>query len=467
MRKLLALLLLLPALASAQLITRVQLVPLSNYVDNVFTFSVGASNNAITFTLTTSNLLNMELTNALNMTSNYLFGLVSGGGISAATATNISLYFATNSALMTSNGLVSFVMTASNNVTVSYLAADITTSNGAVAFTMVASNNIMSAALTQTRTELVNSNGLWMASKNGIATNATLKGVNSKTLIKAADGVDIARFGFSDYSIQFPQIGEGLVYLDATDTLLPLTLSGLTYSAGVLSLGGTLADWSLYPTNVWNSRQGGSTILSNITVEPLTNARLFQPSAPLLSNLVNGVDATLTADLAVPAAGGGSNAWVGGLIAYNNGNQTNLNSSAQLTNAFQISVSAMTFTNPGACLRGEWDFRPHDTIPNTNQFLCWFGTNVFDSGLLVSNNWPTTIKAKIECLNTNSFHVRGEIVTRNGVGFAMGAYTNLYDFVVAGNAFVANVFSVQIASRRFGGLTNTGTRIYFEPGPPR
>lgn len=115
MRLVLSLFLILPLTASAQLITRVQLIPLSNYVG-----SVSAS---------------------LTVASNYLYSQISeSSGVTAAQVTNISQVIST----ITSNGVVLFTLTASNNLVTVFQARDITTSNGAVSFTMTASNNLAS-----------------------------------------------------------------------------------------------------------------------------------------------------------------------------------------------------------------------------------------------------------------------------------------------------------------------------------
>ncbi len=215
-----------------------------------------------------------------------------------------------------------------------------------------------------------------------------------------------------------------------------------------------LTNWSLYSTNVWNPRQGGSATLTNLAgTGAVTNGQ--------------STDVTLGADLAVPAGGGGSNAWVGGLIWYENGNRTNLNAAAQLTNFAQVIVPAMTLTNPGARLRMEWNAKPSDAGANTNQFVVWFGTNLYDSGLIISNQTAVKISAEIECLDTNSQHYFISVFTRPFGTVAGAIFTNTFDGVLAGNAFIANTFSLQAACRRLGGITNTSARLYFEPGPPR
>lgn len=51
-------------------------------------------------------------------------------------------------------------------------------------------------------------------------------------------------------------------------------------------LGWWLNPWSAYPTNVWNSRQGGSLILTNLAgTGALTNDSGFQPASATLTNL--------------------------------------------------------------------------------------------------------------------------------------------------------------------------------------
>lgn len=114
MRALLMLAMLISITSHAQLITRVQLVPLSNYVD-----AVQAS---------------------LSFSSNYLYSQISAGGITAAEGTNI----ANAVSAITSNGVVAFTMTTSNTLVALVSSSDTLTSNGAVAFTMTASNNLNS-----------------------------------------------------------------------------------------------------------------------------------------------------------------------------------------------------------------------------------------------------------------------------------------------------------------------------------
>lgn len=63
---------------------------------------------------TSSNNLVTLFTGYDTFTSNALYSLIIGGGITAATATNISLYFATNSALITSNQLYNLLAVKTN-----------------------------------------------------------------------------------------------------------------------------------------------------------------------------------------------------------------------------------------------------------------------------------------------------------------------------------------------------------------
>lgn len=51
----------------------------------------------------------------LNAASNYLYGLINSGGITASEGTNIARFFATNSSTITSNALLSVINTLSNN----------------------------------------------------------------------------------------------------------------------------------------------------------------------------------------------------------------------------------------------------------------------------------------------------------------------------------------------------------------
>ncbi len=64
---------------------------------------------------------------------------------------------------------------------------------------------------------------------------------------------------------------------------------------------GNLTNWSLYSTNTWNDRQGGSLVLSNIVgTGALTNANAFQPANAILTNLT-GTGALTNANLFQPA----------------------------------------------------------------------------------------------------------------------------------------------------------------------
>mgnify|MGYP001610396311 CR=1 FL=1 len=65
---------------------------------------------------TSSNVLFTTITNYDSISSNGLYALILGGGISASSATNISRFFATNSALVTSNQLMD-VLAPKNNPT--------------------------------------------------------------------------------------------------------------------------------------------------------------------------------------------------------------------------------------------------------------------------------------------------------------------------------------------------------------
>lgn len=110
MRSILGFLLFLTATAFAQntLISRVQLVPLSNYVDAVNTSLINLSNRVI-------------------VTSNSLVTVIASGN--TTTSNGLMTIIVANDSF-TSNGVVSFTMTASNTLRTDLLAADITTSNG-------------------------------------------------------------------------------------------------------------------------------------------------------------------------------------------------------------------------------------------------------------------------------------------------------------------------------------------------
>lgn len=261
-------------------------------------------------------------------------------------------------------------------------------------------------------------------------------------------------------------------YSDGTNIVSGVTSNGAFYGPNVLASNATLGSLSSNPYKGYTNQAFGGT---NTSVRTAGGTNFVDTTgelnnwAQLSTNAIKST-ATNTAiwpKLAVAFGGSASNATVGGLIYSENVNSTNLNANGTLSNSFALTIRANALTNIGAALRGEFDFRPHDTAPNTNRYLVAFGgATLFDTGLIISNNHPTTLKVKLEVLATNSFHMVSEVVTRLWFPSA-GTFTNTYDFVISGNAFIDNTFNVQIGSARLGGLTNTGSRVYSEAGALR
>lgn len=89
------------------------------------------------------------------------------------------------------------------------------------------------------------------------------------------------------------QVSNGHTYLAGPVTnLIQLNLPHLTVSrSAIINAQGDVtnssadSNWSIYSTNVWNDRQGGSIVLSNLVgTGALTNANVFQPANANLTN---------------------------------------------------------------------------------------------------------------------------------------------------------------------------------------
>lgn len=377
MRPVLSLLLILPITASAQTITRVQLIPLSNYVGAVST--------------------------SLTVASNYLYSQISVG-VTEAQVTNISQVIST----ITSNGVVLFTLTASNNLVTVFQARDITTSNGVVSFTMTASNNLASL----------------------LSVNDTFTSNALRTAYLAAD---------------------------------------ITTSNGAVAF--TITASNVLRTDISNLQGATNGLVARANnLEGATNG-LNSGVVGLLSRAVTNSDTRSIglSTLTVRSGSSTSNAFVGGSLWFNLTATPNPTSNGTVSPLISIPVRAHTMTNLGDRCAFKFAGMMPTAQANTNQFVLVCnngGPNVtlLDTGMQTSSN--TTYEVTLGITRTgNASHfvdARLEWGPNGGVPFL---FTNRQFMTTTTTNGLDLSVILQSTARRQGSHTNLMARAWFDPAP--
>lgn len=185
--------------------------------------------------------------------------------------------------------------------------------------------------------------------------------------------------------------------------------------------------------------------LANNAVTPLTNATLV---------------AALNTRILV-TTNPGFFAVAGGLVHYDTGAYTNLNGTGTVTNYASVIIPGNTLTNLGDRLRGSWGFKTINAAANTNRITVTYGaTTLLDTGLQIASNLVGTVEILIVRTGNTSQHVEGTLFWGPGGGVPF-IRTNV-NVETSLNNGVSRTLSLNGASRRPGGMTNIGFRLYWE-----
>lgn len=475
-RLLIAVLILIPASVGAQTITRVQLIPLSNYVDTVHAMLLSSSN--------------------------YLYSQISEGGITAAEGTNI----ANAISMVASNGLVALMA-----------ARDTITSNGAVSFSLTTSNSLNSILVAN---DNVTSNALRLlvvdlqGATNGLRTDVlnlqgSTNGLNSKinTASNSLDGrltaqTNAFRTDISNLQGATNGLGTAITVTSnafradvgnlqgatnglRTDVLnlqgstnglgTAITVTSNAFRADVSNLQGATNGLRTDVLNLQGGTNGLRTDVVNLQaatnaldtrldiLEALpgggggltTNSSQFA-GAPL--SIKSGV---LLTNPIVRAGGSSSNATVGGVMWFDTGLYTNCCAGGVLTNMNQFSVPAHTLTNNGDTIQWEFAGRSALALDSTNNIAVIYGSQkVLDTGLQIRSNMYWTARGSIT--RTGNTSQRFESTIWWPGGGAASVLTNFVGDIVQTNG-IATVLKVQGASRRVAVLTNMLFKVKYEP----
>jgi hypothetical protein len=249
-----------------------------------------------------------------------------------------------------------------------------------------------------------------------------------------------------------------------------LGFNSVSYSAGEASIVVTniTDDWLLYPTNVWNSRQGGSANLTNWSLYDTNVWNSRQEGSANLTNwsgVVTGAFVRtlngLATNLAVNAGGGTSNAFVGGIMWTDTARYTNCCPGAVLTNMNQFTVPGNTLTNDGDAIRWWIAGRMVSAIASTNEIAVLFGAStVLDTGLQIASNRQWTATGTITRTGVSSQRIESTFWWP-GAGTAW-TFTNMVTDI-AETCGANTILKVQGASRRVSTLTNMLLKVAYEP----
>lgn len=441
MRLVLSLLLILPITASAQTITRVQLIPLSNYVG-----AVSAS---------------------LTVASNYLYSQISeASGVTAEQVTNISQIIST----ITSNGVVLFTLTASNNLVTVFQARDITTSNGVVSFTMTTSNNLASLlSVNDTLTsnalrtaylaaDITTSNGavaFTITASNVLRTDiSNLQGATNG-LVARVNNLDGATNGLTTRATNLEGATNGLT---TRANNLEGATNGLTTRTG--NLEGA--------TNGLNSGVVG--LLSRAVTNSDTRSISLSTLAVTSFNVINsGVSNLVGTNVAVRSGSSASNAFVGGTIWSTITAVANPTSNGTLAATVTIPIPAHTMTNSGDRVVARFVGVMPVAQANTNQFSIIInngGPNVtlMDSGLQPSSNTSYIVEIHITRSGVASHIIDSHLDWGPGGGVPFAKTNRALVTTTTTNGLGLNLL-LQSTARRQGSHTNLIARAWFDPAP--
>ena len=246
-----------------------------------------------------------------------------------------------------------------------------------------------------------------------------------------------------------------------------------------------LTNWSLYPTNVWNNRQGGSLVLTNLAgTGAITN--LFSPTLsnttikPLVVGVGDAAGATNTTGH-IRGLEAGSN-----ITLTENGSNIVVASTASggglATNANQFGAQVTLTIKEGALLTNLLVYPTNLTGPamivtaspgqGTN-LVEWRQTNG-TIGLAISSNGLQVINSRLDLANSIAFRTNQlDFKLNQYQAFTASLKTNLVLQITNANEGVTTVLHAYGAGKLGGGLTNawnllctapTGFNIYWPPG---
>lgn len=149
----------------------------------------------------------------------------------------------------------------------------------------------------------------------------------------------------------------------------------------------------------------------------------------------------------------GSFSVAGGLIYFDLGSYTNLNSAGTLTNLAQVILPALTLAHTGDALRAQWSGRMPLATANTNRFTIELGsTVVLDTGLQTASNTVFNAEVLIVRTGPSSQHIEAVFTWGPGNG-APFIRTNVNMELALDNG-ASRRLSLNGAARRLGAHTN-------------
>jgi hypothetical protein len=204
---------------------------------------------------------------------------------------------------------------------------------------------------------------------------------------------------------------------------------------------------------------------TNKTLSVVSNIAGYGLTATGTVSAFAGSISNLTAtNINVRAGRGASNAWVGGVIYVDLSRRTNHSTVSSFTNLSTFTVPAHTLTNNGDTVTAEW---AGVMLSGTNRFFLGYGsiTNVLDLSGNTNGHPLASWKATLRVTRAGDTEQRvfAEWMTSPGFGIRY-SYTNREIALLQTNG-VDTLMRLQGAAIRAGGITNDFLQVRFDSGP--